>query len=170
MALKKTIVALLSASAVLAAMPARAADPVRGLETFHADGVGTLSGLDDTVSETATLTGRFIGHRATMTFQLTNGSVGWNGTGAKCAYKSGTATITTHNTSTITMSLAGVGCNAPDGVNATGVTYVITGGTKDFAGAKGTGRISWGEEVTSHEMVLRLDGNIYRPYRPRDDD
>jgi hypothetical protein len=174
MSLKKIVAALLSISAVLAAVPGRAQEPLEGLEKFHADGMGTLSGTlsapNDTVTETATLRGRFIGRGATLTFQLSNGLSGWNGTAAECAFKSGTATITSTNTSTITMSLAGVGCNAPGNVNATGVTYVVTGGTKDFDGAKGTGRLSWSEDLASGVILISIDGNLLRPYRPREDE
>ena len=139
------------------------------LEQFRADGMGTLTGAD-TSQQKATIKGSFIGGNATLQFTLANGSVGFNGTGAFCAFKSGNATITDSHGKTITMTLAGVGCNGPagSGTGNTEVTYVITGGTKFPVGVTpgGTGRFSFGEEppvlgVTT--FFVQFDGNIDLP-------
>jgi hypothetical protein len=165
--LGKNIAALVALQALLA-MPATAtADDADSLEQFHADGIGAVvfgsTLVGDQAPQTAYIKGTFVGGNALLTFTLLNGSTGMNGTGAYCAYKSGTAHIVATDGKTIDMTLAGVGCNGPSGTGTgnTEVTYVITGGTKwnISATAGGTGRFSWGYE-SSHVMFVQFDGNI----------
>ena len=128
-----------------------------GLEQFHADGMGTLVGLD-TDQQTATIKGSFIGGHATLTFTLGNDIIT---SPAVCAFKRGNAVITGTDGKTIIMRLAGVGCGTPDFTGNTEVTYVIAGGTKGATG--GTGRFSFGEEPPVAGVVtffVQFDGNI----------
>ena len=163
--LGKNIAALVALQALLAMPAAASVEDADSLEQFHADGIVYGStGVTDQDTQIAHIKGTFVGGNAVLTFRLLNGTVGDNGTGAHCAYKSGTATITATDLKTITMSLAGVGCTGPGGTGNTEVTYVITGGTKWNipATAGGTGRFSWGYK-SSGALVgafVQFDGNI----------
>lgn len=162
--LGKNIAALVALQALLA-MPATASvEDADSLEQFHADGIVFGStGVTDQDTQKAYIKGTFVGGHALLTFQLSNGTTGNNGTGNLCAFKSGTATITATDLKTITMSLAGVGCTGPGGTGNTEVTYVITGGTKwnILAIAGGTGRFSWGYKSSGTlGAFVQFDGNI----------
>src|SRR6202007_2709884 len=124
MSVQKIIVTLVSVLALIALPMSAAEDDADSLEKFHADGMGTLSGAD-TAPQTAAIKGSFIGGHASVTFTLTN-DLTFPMMSAFCAFKRGTATITGSDLTTITMSLAGVGCSTSQNTGNTEVTYVVT--------------------------------------------
>jgi hypothetical protein len=132
------------------------------------DGAGN-SGANASV--TLPVKGSHVGSSATFTFKVVNGTVlnnnQTNAAGGLCATKYGSGTVTVPDTknSSITMTLTGIGCS--DGITGLdGLTWIITGGTGRFAGAVGTGQLSfsWGPAAGAAPAasLVDMEGTIQR--------
>lgn len=86
-----------------------------------------------------------------------------NGGGGHCAPASGTETTTTSNGSTLTVQRTGMLCEV--GASGSGkytfnATYFITDGTKDFAGASGTGVMICSVDASTGNVQAFAHGTI----------
>jgi hypothetical protein len=132
------------------------------------DGAGN-SGANPSV--TLPVKGTHVGSSSTITFKVVNGTVlnnnQTNAAGGLCATKYGSGTVNVPDTknSSITMTLTGIGCS--DGITGLDdLTWIVTGGTGRFAGAVGTGHLSysWGPAsgAAPAASILDMEGTIQR--------
>src|SRR6267378_2099694 len=132
------------------------------------DGAGN-AGANPVV--TVPVKGTHVGSSSTIAFKVVNGTVmnnnQTNAAGGLCATKYGSGTVTVPDTknSSITMTLTGLGCS--DGITGLDdLTWIITGGTGRFAGAVGTGHLSysWGPATSAAPAasILDMEGTIQR--------
>ena len=132
------------------------------------DGAGN-SGANPSV--TLPVKGSHVGSSSTFTFKVVNGTVlnnnQTNAAGGLCAtkYGSGTVAVPDAKNSSISVTLTGLGCS--DGITGLDeLTWIITGGTGRFAGAVGTGHLSysWGPATTTAPAasILDMEGTIQR--------
>jgi hypothetical protein len=92
-----------------------------------------------TITDEGTLKGTHVGKGTFVQTAIVLWKKGFpNGSGGYCAPASGTITITASDKSTITADRVGILCEV-GGTHTFNGTYFITGGTKRFEGASGTG-------------------------------
>ena len=165
MSLRKTEVTFVVVLA-LVAIGAMASGPLSNLNKFENDGVGSLV-LPDTATQTAALQGD-AGYNASISFTAANQTTPpVTGPNFVCLFKAGSAKITSDD-GTITMAIAGSGCANVANQESIQFSYVVTGGTNKFAGAKGTGSLTWGitnAGVAGSPYLIHIDGNIQTPNR-----
>jgi len=132
------------------------------------DGAGN-AGANPVV--TVPVKGTHVGSSSTITFKVVNGTVmnnnQTNAAGGLCAtkYGSGTLSIPDAKSSSITMTLSGIGCS--DGTTGLDeLVWIIAGGTGRFAGAVGTGHLtySWGPAAGAAPAasIVDMEGTIQR--------
>ena len=132
------------------------------------DGAGN-SGANPVV--TVPVKGTHVGSSSTIAFKVVNGTVlnnnQTNAAGGLCAtkYGSGTVNIPDVKGSSITMTLSGIGCS--DGnTGLDDLTWIIISGTGRFAGAVGTGHLtySWGPAAGTAPAasIVDMEGTIQR--------
>jgi len=132
------------------------------------DGAGN-SGANPVV--TVPVKGTHVGGSSTIAFKVVNGTVlnnnQTNAAGGLCAtkYGSGIVNIPDAKNSSITVTLSGIGCS--DGnTGLDDLTWIVTGGTGRFAGAVGTGHLtySWGPAAgaATAASIVDMEGTIQR--------